>query len=387
MKIAINTRFLLAGRLEGIGRYTHEVCRRLVEACPEHEFFFLFDRPYSETFCYANNVNPIVVPPPARHPVLWYAWFEWALPLALRYYKPDVLFSPDGYLSLSAKTPTVLTIHDLAFEHFQEHVPGLVNRYYRHFTPRYCRRAQHILTVSGYTAEDVAARYGISAEKVSVCGNAGRSSLQPLEESEKAEARSRYAEGAPYWLYVGAIHPRKNIHRLIEAFDAFKRQTGHPARLILAGRFAWQPGPVLAAFEAAAHKAHIHFTGFVPDEELPLLMGGAMGLVYPSLFEGFGLPLLEAMQVEVPIITSAVSSMPEVAGPAALLIDPYRVEDISSAMARLAYDEPLQQQLIACGRQQQQHYSWEKTAEIVAASLYEVANGGGDKRKQLRPGQ
>nr|HQU58994.1 glycosyltransferase [Saprospiraceae bacterium] len=141
MKIAINTRFLLAGKLEGIGRYTYEVSRRLVQQQPGDEFIFFFDRPYDPEFCFGPNVQPVVLPPPARHPLLWYVWFEWSIAWALKHYRPDVFFSPDSYLSLRSATPTVLTVHDLAFEHFPEQVPALVKRYYRHFMPRYCHRA------------------------------------------------------------------------------------------------------------------------------------------------------------------------------------------------------------------------------------------------------
>lgn len=374
MKIAINTRFLLPGPMEGLGRYTYEVARRLVQAHPEHEFLFFFDRPYDKRFLFDKNVQAVVLPPPARHPVLWYIWFEYSVRRALKKYQPDVFFSPDGYLSLRARTPTVMVVHDLAFEHFPEAIPFLVRHFYKFYSPRYCRRADHLLAVSEYTRKDIQKQYGIAEDRITTCGNGCRNGFSPLPETERQLARQQYAEGRPYFLYVGAVHPRKNTHRLIEAFSLFKQKTGAPIKLLLAGRFAWQTGPVKEAFEVSAFQKDIHFLGFVPDEELPRLMGAAFSFVYPSLFEGFGLPLLEAMHCDVPVISSLSSSLPEVAGDAALLVDPMNARQLADALRRLYEEEGLRQNLIEKGKKQRQKFSWDKTAEIAYRSL--IAAGG-----------
>lgn len=374
MKIAINTRFLLPGPMEGLGRYTYEVARRLVHAHPEHEFLFFFDRPYDKRFLFDKNVQAVVLPPPARHPVLWYIWFEYSVRRALKKYQPDVFFSPDGYLSLRARTPTVMVVHDLAFEHFPEAIPFLVRHFYKFYSPRYCRRADHLLAVSEYTRKDIQKQYGIAEDRITTCGNGCRNGFSPLPETERQLARQQYAEGRPYFLYVGAVHPRKNTHRLIEAFSLFKQKTGAPIKLLLAGRFAWQTGPVKEAFEVSAFQKDIHFLGFVPDEELPRLMGAAFSFVYPSLFEGFGLPLLEAMHCDVPVISSLSSSLPEVAGDAALLVDPMNARQLADALRRLYEEEGLRQNLIEKGKKQRQKFSWDKTAEIAYRSL--IAAGG-----------
>ena len=369
MKVAINTRFLLPGPLEGLGRYTYEVARRLAQGHPEHEFLFFFDRPFDQRFLFGDNVKAIVLPPPARHPILWYIWFEYSVASALAKYKPDVFFSPDGYLSLHATTPTVMVVHDLAHEHFPDAVPFLVRRFYQRYVPRYCRRADHLLAVSSYTRQDIQQQYQIDGSRIAVCGNGCRQGFSPLPETERKRVRQQYSDGQPYFLYVGAVHPRKNTHRLIEAFSRFKRQTGAGAKLLIAGRFAWQTGPVRGAFEASPFREDIRFLGFVPDENLPELMGGACGFVYPSLFEGFGLPLLEAMHCDVPLISSQNSSLPEVAGAAALLIDPLDVAQLAIAMQRLYEDQGLRQQLIEAGRRQRQKFSWDKTTEVVYQNL------------------
>lgn len=372
MKIAINTRFLLGEQLEGIGRYTYEVSKRLVARHPEHEFLFLFDRPYDQRFIFSEKVTPLVLSPPARHPLLWYLWFEWAVPRALKKYKADVFFSPDGYLSLRTKVPTLMTVHDLAFEHYPEQVPIVSRYYYPYFSRRFCRRADHILAVSEFTKKDIVKQYHIAKEKITVCGNGCREGFVPLSPSEKEAVRGEYSNGHEYFLYVGAVHPRKNVHRLIEAFGRFKKRTRSTVKLLIAGRFAWQTGVVKTAYEQSSYQQDIEFLGYVADEELPRLMGSTMCFVYPSLFEGFGIPLLEAMHAEVPFITSYVSSLPEVAGKAGKLIDPLITDQIAIAMQEVHEDAALRARMIEAGKAQREKYSWEKTAKVVDNAIQKI---------------
>jgi len=373
MRIAVNARFLLPGRMEGIGRFTWEVARRLVARRPDDEFIFLFDRPFDPDFVPSGNVRPVVVSPPARHPFLWYAWFEWAIPLALRRHEADVFFSPDGYCSLRSSAPTVMVTHDLAHLHFPEAVPGLVRRYYQHYVPLYLQRAEQVVAVSEYTAHDIRLQYGIPQEKISVACNGCDPAFRPLTEVEKQRVREQYARGLPYFFYIGAMHPRKNIPRLIAAFDLFKAQTGSPVLLLLAGRLAWQIGEIRTAFDAAAHQNDIVFMGYVPDEALPSLTGAALALTYVSLFEGFGVPLLEALHCETPILYSDVSSMPEVAAPAGLPVNPRSETSIAEGMARLWRDAALRRELSSQAVVQGLKFSWERATDVVAAALYRAA--------------
>ncbi|MDX1942482.1 MAG: glycosyltransferase family 1 protein [Saprospiraceae bacterium] len=372
MRIAINTRFLIKNKLEGIGWFTYEVVRRLVQQHPEHEFIFFFDRPYDESFIFGENVIPVVLPPPARHPILWIWWYEIAIPKALEKYNADLFFSPNGHCSLRAKTPTLMVTHDIAYFHVPELIPSKFRSYYRFFLPRHLHRADQIVTVSEYSKKDIAKQFDILPKKITVACNSVRPEFRPLNEREINQIRQQYAEGEAYFLYVGSVHPRKNVPRLIQAFDAFKKQTHAPIKLLVGGRFAWQTREVQDAYKAAKFKSDIIILGFVPDKELPKLTGAAMALTYVSLFEGFGVPLLEAMHCEVPIITSNVTSMPEVAGEAALLINPLEVFEIAKAM-QLLYENPvLQQELINKGRVQREKFSWDKAAEIVWDSIEKV---------------
>jgi glycosyltransferase involved in cell wall biosynthesis len=369
MRIAINTRLLLPDRLEGIGRFTHEITRRLVERRPQDEFLLLFDRPYDERFRYAANVTPLHIPPPARRDLLWKLWFEWTVPYVLRRQKADVFLSMDGYCSLRTKVPTVMVTHDIAHVHYPEQIPAWALRYYNRYVPQYLERAERVITVSDFCKRDIHKHYGTPLNKITVAGNAPSPTFQPLTADQKDSVSQQYAAGQAYFFYLGAIHPRKNIVRLLEAFTLFKQRTGAPVKLLIAGRFAWQTSDINAAYENSPVKDDIHFLGYVSDEELPRLVGGALALTYVSLFEGFGVPLLEAMSAHVPVLTSNVSSLPEVAGDAALLVDPTNTVAIAQGLERLHRDATLRESLVAKGHARVDHYTWENAVDVVNDAL------------------
>jgi glycosyltransferase involved in cell wall biosynthesis len=367
LKIAVNTRFLLKDKLEGIGLYTLEVMKRMAAAHPEDEFIFFFDRPFDPSFVFSKNITPIVLSPPARHPLLFIAWFEWSVSRALKKYQADVFLSPDNFLSLSTSIPTVLIVHDIAFTHFSENDKWINRQYYKFFTPRFLKRANAILAVSEFTKQDILAKFSfVEKNKIKVAYNGCREIFKPLNILEKN------TEGSPFFLFVGAVHPRKNVHRLIEAFDLLKKRTKSNVKLLLCGRFAWQTGAVKSAYDAATFKQDIIFKGYVEDKEVVKLTASALAVTYFSLFEGFGVPLLEAMNCDTPIITSNVSSMPEVVGEAALLVNPESVEEIANAMQEIYENENLREKLIGQGRIQRTKFDWDKTTDIVYNQLKNI---------------
>jgi len=375
LKIAINTRFLLPGQLEGFGWYTHEIVRRMVLAHPEDVFIFLFDRPFDERFVYADNVTPIVLTPRARFAPQFLAWFEWAVPRALKKYGAEVFFSPDSMCSLSTKVPTVMTCHDLVPLHFPDQVPMLHRHFLLHFLPKFLRRADRVLTVSEYVRQDIFKTCGISLEKISTVYNGCREVFRPLNEPDKQTVRVKFAEGKPYFFYAGAIHPRKNIPRLIRAFDLFKTKTSAPMKLLLAGRFAWQTGEVRSAYEQATHRADIHFLGYVSEENLSLLTASATALTYLSLSEGFGLPILEAMNCDTPVLAANASCLPEIAGDAALLVDPLSETAIADGLEKLWRDGAFAQKLVEKGRVRREQFSWDRAAKEVYEALKALTGG------------
>jgi glycosyltransferase involved in cell wall biosynthesis len=367
--IAVNARLLLPDRVEGIARFAHEVLQRMVRAHPEAQFSFFFDRPWDARFIFGPNVRPYALPPQARHPLLWHAWFHGTLPFMLRRLKPDLFFSPEFYLTNHTRIPQVPVFHDLAYEHYPEDIGKWAAHYCRKYSPIYARRAAQVLTVSQFSRQDLIDRYDLPPGKISVVYNGVSAGFTPLSEAEQAVVRARYTDSAPYFLFVGTLQPRKNLPRLLRAFARFKAAQPSPVKLVLAGRWGWKHEAIRETYEQLDCKEAVVLTGFVPEEELPSLYASALALCYVPYFEGFGIPLLEAMHSETAVISSAVSSMPEVAGEAALLVDPFSEAAIAGAMAQVYRDPGLRKRLIQAGRQQRERFSWDATYEKVWAVL------------------
>ena len=206
MRIAINTRFLLSSKMEGFGWYTYEIAKRLVENHPEHDFIFLFDRPFDEKFVFAKNVEPVVINPPARHPFLFYLWFEFGVKKALKKHKADLFFSPDGYLSLSSNIPQIAVMHDLNFEHNPQDLKWLMRSYYRRFFPKFAEKASKIITVSDYSKEDIIKTYDIDPLKISSIWNGASDVFKPISADEKKSIQNEYANGQPFFLFVNSLN-------------------------------------------------------------------------------------------------------------------------------------------------------------------------------------
>lgn len=364
MRVAVNTRLLLTNKLEGIGRFSYEVLKRIVEAHPEIEFHFLFDRPFSEEFIFAKNIVPHVLFPPARHPFLWYAYFEWAIPKKLKEIKADYFWSTDGYATLRSDIPQHLTIHDLAFEHFPKAVPFLVNQYYRYYVPRFAKQANRIACVSEFTKHDLIQQYHSNANKIDIVYNGVSEYFKPLHPAEQEAIQQKYSKGLPYFICVSSIHPRKNIPALLQAFDLFKTQHPNaPQQLILVGNFMYgSDNAVSQTIQQMRHKDSLILTGSLAHDTIASLVGAATATAYVSLFEGFGIPIIESMRAGVPVITSAANSMQEVAGDAALLVDPTNITSIADAMARIIQDNDYSKQLIEKGLIRQQQFTWDNSA-------------------------
>lgn len=369
MRIAVNTRLLLKGKLEGIGWFTHQTLERMVKKHPEHEFIFFFDRPYDPSFIFGPNVKAVVAPPQARHPFLFYMWFEWTIPYLLRKYKADVFLSPDGFSTLRTKVPTCLVVHDLAFEHYPRHFKLGDRLYWRHYSPRFAQKAKRIVTVSTFSKQDIAHRYDVSENKIDVVYNGAHAEYRPLGWEEKEAVKAKYADSCEYFVFAGALHPRKNIVNLLKAFIAFKKRQRSNMKLVIVGRLAWKYDEVIEMREEMPFKEDVKWVGYMGVEELSKVMGAAYALVYASLFEGFGIPILEALQCNVPAIVSNTSSMPEVAGNAALLVDPSNYQDIADKMQQLYKDEALRAKLIAAAPEQVKKFNWDKSADALWESL------------------
>lgn len=369
MKIAVNTRLLLKDKLEGIGWFACETLRHITTSHPEHQFYFLFDREFSKEFIFSDNITPIVIGPPTRHPVLQYIWFEWSVKRAIKRIKPDVFFSPDGYISLSSKVPTVNTIHDLNFIYHPEHLPRIVQSYLNHFFPKFAKKSSRIVTVSEYSKKDIHHQYGIENDHIDVVFNGASEKFKPVATGVQEKIRAKYTNGDHYFLYVGSIHPRKNLKNLFKAFNLFKEKNKTYIKLLIVGEPMWRSKGVGNELNAMSFKNDVVFTGRVDVDELVRIYGSAYALTFVSYFEGFGIPIIEAFNTGTPVITSNVTSMPEVACDAALLVDPFSVSSISNAMETIIKNPSYREELIQRGYERAKLFSWEKSAEKLWESI------------------
>ena len=369
MKIAVNTQLLIKDKLEGIGWFIYETLKRITIQHPEHHFTFLFDRPFPDEFIFSGNITPIIVSPPSRHPALWYLRFEHLIPHILKKHKPDLFFSPDGWSSTNTIVKTHVVIHDLNFEHYPKDL-SIANRlFFKHYFPKYANNAERIATVSEYSKKDIVDTYKILPEKIDVVYNGVNENYKPISELEKELTKQKISQKADYFLYVGALHPRKNISNLLKAFDEFKKTNSNDIKLVIVGEKYWWTNEIQRAYDGMKFKSEVIFLGAQQAAQLKNIIASAKAMLYVSKFEGFGIPILEAMQCDVPVITSNVTSMPEVAGNSAILVDPFSIDSIKNAMLQITSDEYLRKDLIEKGRIRRNNFSWDKTAQLLWKSI------------------
>ncbi len=369
MKIVVNTRLLLQGKLEGIGWFTYHTFKRIVHSHPDVTFYFVFDRPYGQEFVFGGNVKPIVLFPQARHPFLFYLFFEFALTRFLNKTKPDLYVSPDGFLSQRYKGLQLPVFHDLNFMHHPDYLPSLTAWYYNRFFPKYVKKAKRIVTVSEYSKRDITQTFGYPENHIDVVYNGVHEAFRPVQGGIATNVRRQFAEGAPYFVYIGALHKRKNIDNMLRAFDRFKETDSGGHKLLIVGASMFGSSELRKVYQSMHHQKDVLFVGRQYNEDLRKIVAASKALLLVSHFEGFGIPIIEAMQCDVPVITSNCTSMPEVAGDAALLVDPSLVEQIAGAMTSMANDRKLREKLIENGRKQREKFSWDKTADLMWSSI------------------
>ena len=372
MKIAVNTRLLLKNRLEGIGQFSRETLSRITKAHPEHQFYFLFDREYDQSFVFSDNVTPLVAHPQARHPYLWYLFFEWGIPLKLRKIKPDLFLSTDGWIPTKLDIPVVNVIHDLNFLHHPEFVPPVVRRYYDRYFPKFARNATRVATVSQFSSDDIRESYQIPADRIDVVYNGANPAYRPYTEEEKNAVKQQYTDGFDFFLFVGLIHKRKNLDNIFKAFDTFKDRSQSPMKLAVVGDKKWWAGEIENTYLAMRHREDVVMLGRQQIDVLSALTASATALVYASLFEGFGLPIVDAFNAHTPVITSDISSMPEIAGDAALLVNPYQADEIADAMYQLYNNPELRKQLIDKGIARKDLFTWDRSANLLWQTIEKV---------------
>ncbi|NIN63988.1 MAG: glycosyltransferase [Anaerolineae bacterium] len=367
MRICIDTSPAVHRRA-GLGRYALELTSALLAADSDNEYVAF----------YHQRAEAQVDPPLDRLPQLTTnlstkPWRMSALLGHLAHFPQDRLFpgidlfhATDHLLPRLSRVKTVFTLHDLIFQFYPEmHKP--LNRWFLTLMmPRFLRAADAVIAVSECTKKDAVHFYGIEEAKIHVVYEGVNPSFRPAPPETVGQMRRKYSLPDNFTLTVGTIEPRKNLTSLLEAYSAL-RQSGVESKLVIAGKKGWLYEGFFRRLSELGLGDEVVLPGFVPDRDLPALYGAADLFVFPSFYEGFGLPVLEAMACGVPVVTSNTSSLPEVAGDAAVLIDPSSVDELVTAMRAVLENHELRAELRAKGLKQAARFSWEKAAKETLA--------------------
>lgn len=376
MRIGIDARHLTNPAQSGIGHYTREVLQRLVEAHPEHRFVILTTgspkaRIVAETYLGDLLQNPHVVH--LHHSIMnrvLYAQIRFTkTPTYKTLFKRhpiDVIWAPNLNILPTSHVPLVLTFHDLSFHLFRHLLPWKSRLWHRATQPaNLALRADHVIVPSRSTASDLQALYGVPKKKITVVPHGVDNLFSPTPPPRDHGVRSRLALPKHYVLFVGTDEPRKNLDRLCEAIQDLRKTSSVAKRLDLY--------LVLAGSGTTSRTAPgIKGLGYIDDKDLPALFRGAEALVYPSLYEGFGIPIVQAFASDTPVITSQTSAMLEVGGSAALFVDPENPKDIARTIEAILEDPSLKTHLIHSGQAVAKTYDWHKAAEATLDVLKQV---------------
>lgn len=367
MKVVVNCKSLKPKRLDGIGVYTLELLRELVQKRKDWEFIFVYDKIPKNAYTFPSNVKQISWLCPTYRPFIlkpYLAYLNWIC----KREKADLLFCPDGWGPTQPLVPMLCTIHDLNFERNPEYLPKNWAEIYRNSYPKIARNSDHIFTVSHFSKSEIIELYGISADKISVSYNAVNKRYKPIEEHEKTRIRQKLGIDLPYFLYVGTLHARKNIKGMFKSYQLY-RKAGGTWPLVIVGESLF--GDELSGYwaENYPYKSDVIFTGRLSDEELARHYAAAGALFFIPFYEGFGIPVLEAMASGIPILTSSGSSLPEIVGSAALVAEPDDATYIAQMLLELERNTYLRQELVRRGFARVADFSWQKSMEIIEQKM------------------
>ncbi len=361
----------------GIGRFVRSLVGALAEIDRDTEYLLVFATPpkgIHPDIPDAPNFSARRIPVPDRALTMMWHRLSLPVPVDLLTGRIDLFHSPNFVLAPVWRAATVLTVHDLAFLLRPECADAKLRDYLEKTVPRSVARADFILADSLNTQDDLICLLGVRPSKVEVVPGGVEERFAPVTDPEALRSmRRRVSRGDPFILSVGMIEPRKNLVRLIEAFEKLKARLGLPHKLVLAGKKGWLSEPIYRRAQESPIASEILFSGFVPDADLPALYSAADLFAFPSLYEGFGLPPLEAMACGTPVVVSDSSSLPEVVGDAALSVQADSTEELSQAMGLPFEDPDLRKRMISAGIRQAKKFSWRTSAEKMLAVYRRLA--------------
>ena len=376
MIVAVNTRFLAEGGPEDVGNFIFDpiaigCLSRLTEKFPQHQFIYIFDKPFNKNLIFAKNVTTIITGPETKNTLLLQYWFNYKIPAVLRKHKADVFISMDGICSLRTKLPQCLFIHDLSFLQYPQLLKKAQVRFFKKFTSKFLAKAKSIATVSQFSKSVIVDQYKISADKIDVVYSGINEIFKPIIPEEKETIKEKYTEGKEYFFSPGNNNLNSNLINLLKAFSFFKKRQKSNMMLLIAGK---TDEPFKKDLETFKFRNEVRLLENLSKEELAKITAAAYAMVHPVFFDAVAMTPLQAMQCEVPVVSSNTGALPELCGNAALYFNPEDFKDIAEKMMLVFKDENKAKELVKTGRIQSKFYYWDKTAGLLWQSLLKAVN-------------
>ncbi len=368
MLIGVDASRATSAQRTGIENYSYHLIRELLSLSSPHQFRLYFNRPPA----------PGLFPPGAEERIIPFPrlWTHLRLSWEMGARAPDLLFVPSHVLPLVHPRRSVVTVHDLGYHYYPQAHTAFQNLYLRWSTRHNARAAVIVVADSEATRRDLIDVYGFRPDKIVVVYPGRDEAFVPVRDSRLLDAtRARYGLSGSYLLYVGTLHPRKNLVRLVQAFGQVLGRLDPSLCLVLAGQKGWLYDEIAKEIERWDLSGRVVLPGYVPAQDLPALLSGALAFLFPSLYEGFGFPVLEAMACGTPVICSNTSSLPEVAGEAACLVNPLDTAELAQAIYAVCTGEEVRRAMAQRGLEQAQHFDWTRCAGEIMHVLAEAGRG------------
>lgn len=374
MRIAVDTRFLQADDKPELRNFTQEVFIRLALQHTKHDFIFITDSKISGAVTLPKNVTTVTLTPRPTNVFLYEWWYHVKLALAIKKYKADIFIATYGLGSLTTSVPQVLIIRDLAFLQKRAYFSYNSYSFYKRYTARFIKRSKSVVSLSDFIKEELAAHYKINKQTIQTITAGTDSSFKAIDFEEREVIKEQFAEGCEYFVFTGGLHPGANLLNVLKAFSIFKKWQKTNMKLIVTGTFDPAFEKDLEKLNSYKYRNEVFIKKGLSQIELSSVVAASYAFIFPSYYEGFAMPVLNAMQCRVPVITSANSSMSEIAGDAALYADPDKPDDIARQMKNIFKDEQLRNKLIEAGKARSELFSWDKTTSLLWKVIEEAVS-------------
>lgn len=374
MTIAVNANFLNTNYPCYDGDFIFEIFSRLAKKYPQHNFIYFFDNNFDEKYITSKNITAVITGPQIKNPLLLQYRLNYKIPSLLKKHKADIFISTGGYCSLRTKLPQCVIINDLSFLQLPQFFSKRWLNFYKKNTEKFLTKAKVIVTTAEFLKKDIINKYKIASDKIDVAYTAASNNFKPSTWQQKNTVKEKYTEGLEYFLYAGPVNTGSNLITLLKAFSFFKKRQKSNMQLLLMSKSAAIDKDFIKSLASYKYRDEVKLLDNLSDESIIQITGAAYAMIYPSLYDGCGTSLLQAMQSDIPVITANNTAMPEICSDAALYISPNDFNDIAEKMMLLFKDEDLRNELIIKGRQQAAMYNWDKTADKVWKIILKCTN-------------